>query len=95
MSVSLYIIQEHSFPRGYSSAHLQLVYKSRGVSNTLTLSRTSTEYRLRGLGFEQQYNISLRARLRYSYCYTYIYGQYSNEVSVTTMETGTSVHNTV
>ena len=88
-------MQEHSFPRGYSSASFQLVYKSQGVSNTLALFKTLTEYRLRGLRFEQQYNISLRARLQYRYCSAYIYGQYSNEVSITTMETGTSVHNTL
>ena len=84
--------QRHSFPRGRSSSNLQLryTYRSRGslLSSTVTLSSTQTQYTLTNLRFDQQYNISVRARMTYSYCYTYIYGEYSNEVSVTTMETG-------
>ena len=52
-------------------------------------SYESATYTLRGLGFERTYNVSVRARMSYRYCrYSYINGEYSDEVSVTTVESG-------
>ena len=97
------IFQRHSFPRGTSSSNLQLRYSyqsTRGsqLSSTVTISSTQTQYTLSNLQFDQQYTISIQPRMRYSYCSSYIYGERSNEINVTTMETGTfslqlSIHN--
>ena len=83
--------QQHSFPRGISTARFQLQYRAQGSSYSSTIyiyTSTQTQYTLSNLQFDQQYNISIRAQMRFHSCYSYIYGEYSNEVSVTTMETG-------
>ena len=86
-------MQRHSFPRGASTTRLQLRYQRQGLSfgSTLTLSGSSTQYTLRGLQFDAQYNISIRPYMTYRYCYTNIYGDYSNQVSAITVETGKDV----
>ena len=85
-----FLKQAHSFPRGVSTSQFEILYKTGGVSYTARItSSTLTQYTLRNLQFEQNYQITIRARMRYStYCYSYFYGEYSNEVNITTMETG-------
>ena len=68
---------------------MQIFYKRVGSSSYINIgSGSQTQYTLRYLGFEQEYNISIRARMWFNYCYTYIYGDYSDEVTAVTMETG-------
>ena len=59
------------------------------------ISGSLTEYTLTNLQFEREYSISIRARVGYSriyyyyyYCSSYLYGDYSNEVSARTVESG-------
>ena len=49
----------------------------------------TTRYTLSSLRFGEMYNISVRVQLRaISSCYSYFYGEYSDVVSVVTVETG-------
>ena len=85
---SLYIMQQYTFPRGVIYPRYYIRYTSEGRTRSTTTSIYQTTYTLRNLGFEQTYNITIRARMRYTYCSSYLYGEYSDEISVTTMETG-------
>ena len=82
-------VQRYTFPRGFSTAGYSIRYTNGRIARSATIfSRFQTTYTLRNLGFEQTYNITVRARVRYRYCSSYLYGDYSNEVSIMTMETG-------
>ena len=82
-------LQQESFPRGTSVSQLQILYKKERSSRYINIgSPSQTQYTLRNLGFEEKYNISIRTVMQFSYCYSYIYGEYSDEVTAVTMETG-------
>lgn len=71
-----------------------ILYQKDGSSYSRTACCSSAiEYTLTGLDFEQEYNISIRADIGYSYCYASMYGEYSNTITVRTMETGQ--HNSI
>ena len=80
--------QRYSLPRGVSTSYYTLLYKGGGRSRSTSISTSRTTYTLRNLEFEQTYNISIRVRMRFRYCGSYLYGEYSDEISITTVETG-------
>ena len=89
-----FLFQEYTFPPGASYTYFQLQYiDSRHYRRTTSISGSVTQYTLRWLRFEEVYNISIRAYFRYSGCYSSIYGEYSNNVTARTVETG-DYHNT-
>ena len=89
------LFQLYEFPPSVYTNRLQLRYvSSSGYARSRTIygSRT-TSYTLTGLSFGETYNISLRAQVRFSNCYSYLYGEYSEEVSALTIETGKYIAN--
>ena len=88
VNLDLSYVQRYTFPRGFSTAGYIIRYTTGSIARSTTLSRSRTTYTLRNLGFEQTYNITVRARVRYRYCFAYLYGDYSNQVSIMTMEAG-------
>ena len=54
----------------------------------LYASPNESRYTLSGLSFGEAYNITIRAQVRFSWCYSYLYGEYSDELNVATVETG-------
>ena len=89
----LSLSQRYEFPSPADRTRLQLRYvDSGGYYRTRTIYfysySTTTSYTLTGLSFGETYNISMRAQVRFSYCYTYLYGEYSDELVVETVETG-------
>ena len=96
LSSSLLSFQAYSFPSHIYSSYrsYQLYYEYDGYyrSSTTIYSGSQTVYTLRRLTFGKQYNVTIRARMRERrYCYTTLYGEYSNTVTITTVETGNSV----
>ena len=85
--------QRYEFPSRADRTRLQVWYvDSSGYSRTRTIYyysyTTTTSWTFTGLSFGETYNISMRAQVRFSYCYTYLYGEYSDELVVETIETG-------
>ena len=57
-------------------------------SRIVSVSSTATQYTVRYLQFGS-YNFSIRAEVRFRrYCYSYLYGDYSDPVEATVVETG-------
>ena len=81
-----------AFPSGTTSSQLEIAYGyDSGVRRMTIVSGSLTEYTLTNLQFEREYSISIRARMQYyyyGYCPSYFYGDYSNEVSARTVESG-------
>ena len=81
-----------SFPSGTTSSQLEIAYGYNSEARQLiTVLGSLTKYTLTNLQFDRQYSILIRARMRYyyyGYCLSYFYGDYSNEVSARTVESG-------
>ena len=92
-------LQPYSLPSGFSDLSYIVRYEdSQGYANTIYVYTgyyyysSQTQYTLRGLSLGEVYNVSVRARFSLSYgCYSYLYGEYSNAVTVETVETGNYV----
>ena len=89
-----HFMQAYSFPSNINSSYrsYQLHFKIIG-SWTAILSSSQTVYTVGLLTFNEQYNVTVRATMRQSryYCYTYLHGEFSNTITITTVETGNSV----
>ena len=88
----LLFFQGYDFPFGsrysYGNRYELQWVTSRGYRRSTTITSYSTRYTLSRLTFGETYNISIRARTRHSSCYTNLYGDYSDVISVTIVETG-------
>ena len=93
--------QRYNFSSGFYRRGYQIRYiDSRGISRLRTISTFSSirapanQYTITSLRFGETYNVSVRAQIRViSSCYSYLYGQYSDDVIVETVETGNLISN--
>ena len=88
-------LQRYRFSSGFYRTFYQIRYNdSRGYSRLRNVYTYSTapayQYTLSSLRFGEVYNVSVRVRVRViSSCYsTYFYGDYSDAITVETVETG-------
>jgi len=56
-------------------------------TRSTSVSAGNTQATVRYLQFGATYNFSIRAEVRFTYCFSYLYGDYSDPVNATTMET--------
>ena len=87
-------LQPYNLSSGfYDISYIVRYEDSHGYSSTSYVYpryySPQTQYMLRWLSFGEVYNISVRAQFRPSSgCYTYLYGEYSDAITVETIETG-------
>ena len=85
--------QPFAFPSvgtySYSRYRIRYQRPQDYYSRTIRVSSTDTQYTVRYLQFGSSYNFSIRAEVTLTrYCYSTLYGDYSDFVDATTMETG-------
>ena len=85
-----HLFQQYIFPSGSSvNQYVLRVLDSLGHNAAWYVSSSLTEYTLHQRSLGEEYNISIRAFARFSQCYSLLHGESSDEVVVTTVETGT------
>ena len=88
----LFIYQQaFSFPAGSTFSRYRIRYRRPQdfFTRSTSVSSAVTQTTIRFLRFGSSYNFSIRAEVSFSrYCFSTLYGQYSDPVNATTMETG-------